>query len=156
MSIHKQIFEDAKQAMLKKEEDRLTVLKGVKAAFINELLAKKGPVVKELNDDEALAVIRRLVKQRKDSIDLFTKGGRKDLAASEASELKILETYLPAMIGEEDVKKIVEKKKTELKVTDKTKSGMLMSAIMKELKGKVDGVVVKKIVDELFINKKDD
>lgn len=150
MSIYKQIFEDAKGAMLKKEGMKLTVLKGVKAAFTNELLAKKGPVNQELSDDDALAVIRRLVKQRKDSIDLFTKGGRKDLADVEASELKILEVYLPAQMDDAEIEKIAKKKKVELKVTDKTKAGMLMSAIMKDLKGKADGGAVKKIVDELL------
>ena len=150
MSLHKKIIEDAKQAMMKKEEPRLTVLKGVKATFTNELLSKKGAPQTELPDEEALASVRRLVKQRKDSIEQFTKGGRKDLAESESAELKILEIYLPSQMSEADVKKVVEKKRAELGVTDKTKSGMLMSAVMKELKGKDDGAVVKKIVDELF------
>ena len=150
MSIYKQILEDAKGAMLKKEELRLMVLKGVKAAFTNELLVKKGPVNQELSDEDALAVIRRLVKQRKDSIDLFTKGARKDLADNEAKELKILEVYLPAQMSEADVKKVAEKKKAELNIADKSKSGMLMSAVMKELKGKADGSVVKKVIDQLF------
>ena len=150
MSIYKQILEDAKGAMLKKEELRLMVLKGVKAAFTNELLVKKGPVNQELSDDDALSVIRRLVKQRKDSIDLFTKGARKDLADNEAKELKILEVYLPAQMSEADVKKVAEKKKAELNIADKSKSGMLMSAVMKELKGKADGSVVKKVIDQLF------
>lgn len=150
MSIHKQIIEDAKEAMLNKEDLRLLVLKGVKATFTNELLAKKGALQEELKDDEALAVIRRLVKQRKDSIEQFTKGGRKDLVKNEQAELKILEVYLPADMSEKDVRKIIEKKKVELKITDKSKSGMLMSAVMKDLKGKADGMVVKKIVEELL------
>lgn len=137
--------------MLNKEETKLTVLKGVKATFTNELLAKKGLLSKELSDEEALAVIRRLVKQRKDSIDLFTKGGRKDLADTETSELKILEVYLPVQMSDGEIEKLAKKKKAELKITDKTKAGMLMSAVMKELKGKVDGSAVKKVVDGLFI-----
>jgi|SRR3989344_73760 len=157
MSIHKKIIEDAKEAMIKKEELRLMVLKGVKAAFTNELLVKKGPVNQELSDEDALAVIRRLVKQRKDSIDLFTKGARKDLADNESKELKILEVYLPEQMSEADVKKVVEAKKAELGIADlpdrqagKSKSGILMSVVMKELKGKADGSVVKKVVDQLF------
>jgi uncharacterized protein YqeY len=72
------------------------------------------------------------------------------LAKSEEAELKILEVYLPEMMSEADVRKVADRKKEELGITDKAKSGMLMSAIMKELKGKADGAVVKKVVDELI------
>lgn len=150
MALHKQIMEDAKEAMLKKEELRLMVLKGVKAAFANELLAKKGSVAKELSDEEAFLILRRLVKQRKDSIEQFEKGGRKDLVENETAELEILEKYLPAMMGGEEIKKIVKNKIKKLGIADKTKSGILMSAVMKELKGKADGMAVKKAVDELL------
>jgi uncharacterized protein len=150
MSIHKQILEDAKQAMLKKNELCSLVLKGVKAAFINEIIAKNDPKKTELTDDEAIAIIRRLVKQRTDSIEQFTKGNRKDLADVEAKESKILEVYLPAMMSDKDVRKIVEKKKKELGISDKSKAGLLMSATMKELKGKADGATVKREVDKLF------
>lgn len=150
MTLHAKIVADAKQAMIKKEEIRLTVLKGVKATFTNELLAKKGVPQTELSDEDALAVIRRLVKQRKDSIEQFEKGGRKDLADAEAAELKILDAYMPAMMTEADIKKVAEKKKAELNISDKAKSGMLMATIMKELKGKADGSAVKKVVEELL------
>lgn len=150
MSLHQKIIEEAKQAMLKKDEPRLTVLKSVKAAFANELLAQKGKPQTELADEEALAILRRLVKQRKDSVEQFSKGGRQDLVKSETSELKILEAYLPAQMNEEDIIKIVKKKKTELGIVDKTKAGMLMSVIMKELKGKADGTIVKSAVDRLL------
>ncbi|NQV88486.1 MAG: GatB/YqeY domain-containing protein, partial [Parcubacteria group bacterium] len=95
-------------------------------------------------------IIRRAVKQRKDSIEQFKKGGREDLVKSEESELIILQTYLPQMMSVDEIKKVVETKKTELGITDKSKVGLLMSAIMKELKGKADGGDVKKIVEELF------
>lgn len=143
-------MDDAKEAMLKREELRSTVLKGVKAAFSNELLAKKGALQTELADEDALAIVRRLVKQRKDSIEQFTKGGRKDLADNESSELAILESYLPAMMSEDDVRKVVENKKEELDITDKAKSNMLLGAVMKELKGKADGAMVRSIVERLF------
>ncbi len=150
MSLYKQIIEDAKQAMIKKEEPRLTVIKGVKATFANELLSKKGAPQTELNDEDALAILRRLVKQRKDSIEQFGKGGRQDLVDNEQAELEILEKYLPAQMNESEVTKIAEKKKTELGITDKKKTGVLMSAIMKELKGKADGAMVKKVVEEIL------
>lgn len=148
MSIHKKIVEDAKKAMLEKKELELLVLKGVKASFMNELLVKK-PAKEELNDEEALAVIKRLANQRKDSIEQFTKGGRADLAKKEQAELEILELYLPKMMDEKEVRKIVEKKVKELGA-EKGKTGSLMSALMKDLKGKADGAIVKKVVDEIF------
>lgn len=150
MSIHAKILEDAKQAMLKKDALRSTVLKGVKAVFMNEIISKADPKKTELTDDEALNILRRLSKQRKDSIDQFTKGGRKDLADAEMAELAVLESYLPTMMAEADVRKIISAKKMELGVTDKSKAGVFMSAVMKELKGKADGAIVKKIVDELL------
>lgn len=150
MSLHKQIIEDAKQAMLKKDEPRLTVLKGVKATFTNELLAKKGKPQTELSDEEALQILRRLVKQRKDSIEQFGKGGRQDLVKDETAELKILEAYLPSQMSEVDIRKITQRKMKELGISDKAKIGMLTGAVMKELKGNADGAVVKKIIEELF------
>jgi uncharacterized protein YqeY len=149
MSLYKKIIDDAKEAMVKKEELRLNVLKGLKAAFMNEMLAKKTSTP-ELGDEETLNVVRRAVKQRRDSIEQFGKGGRKDLVDSEMAELKILEAYLPAMMSEADIKKVAEKKKAELGFSDKTKAGMLMSAIMKDLKGKADGTDVKRIVEEIL------
>jgi len=135
--------------MLAKDSVRLNTLKSIKAAFTNELLAKPKPE-KELTDSEALAVIRRLVKQRKDSIEQFEKGGRQDLVKVERAELKILEIYLPAALGAGEIKKIAEKKKAELGITDRAKIGQLIGAVMKETKGQADGVEVKKIVDGLF------
>ena len=103
-----------------------------------------------LNDEEALAVINRLAKQRKDSIEQFKKGNREDLVKIEKAQLTVLETYLPKMMDKDEIEKIVKVKKEELKITDASKKGMLMSVIMKDLKGKADGSVVKKIVDSLF------
>lgn len=148
MSIHKIIKDGIKEAMLKKDVLRLTVLRGVSSAFTNEIIAKdiKGD---ELGDEEALAVIRRLVKQRKDSIEQFTKGGRPELAKAEEAEMKILEAFLPQMMSEDEVRKVVEAKIASAGNVDKTKIGQFIGSVMKELKGKADGAVVKKVVEEL-------
>jgi hypothetical protein len=148
--IHKEIKEKVKEAMLAKDQTRLLVLRNILSSFTNELVTKKRKPNEELGDDDAFAVIRRLTKQRKDSIEQFTKGGRMDLVENEQTELKILETFLPKMMSKEEIKKIAEAKKAELGITDKAKSGMLMSGIMKELKGKADGSDVKAVVEELF------
>jgi len=150
MSLHQQILNDAKEAMLKRDETKSLVLKGVKATFTNEIIGKNDAKKTELTDEEALTIIRRLVKQRKDSIEQFTKGNRKDLADEEAKELTILETYLPKMMSESEIIKLAKAKKTELGISDKAKAGILMSSLMKDLKGKADGTLVKKVVDNLL------
>ena len=155
--LHEEIKGEIKKAMLAKNEVRLMVMRGLVAAFTNELVATKRMPQDILPDDDALAVIRRQVKQRKDSIEQFEKGGREDLANDEKAELAILETYLPQMMSKEEIKKIVEAKIAELGSSDlpasqagKAKSGMLVGALMKELKGKADGADVKAVVDELL------
>ena len=150
MSIHTDIKGKIIEAMKAKDAPRLLVVRGLSAAFTNELVAKGKKPQGELTDEEAFAVIKRAVKQRKDSIEQFTKGGRKDLADSETAELKILETFIPASMGRDEIKKVVASKQKELGITDKTKMGQLMSAVMKELKGKADGNDVKAEVEALF------
>lgn len=147
--IHKTIKEDLKKAMLAKEQEKVLVLRGVLAGFTNEMISKKINS-EEIPDENAFDVLRRLVKQRKDSIDQFTKGGRVDLAKNEESEMKILETYLPQMMSKDEVVKIVQTKITEAGTVDKTKIGQFMGGIMKELKGKADGALVKEVVEELL------
>jgi hypothetical protein len=120
------------------------------ASFTNELVSKNRKPNEILTDEEAIAVITRLSKQRKDSIEQFRKGNREDLVEKEQAELAILETYLPKLMDKSEVEKIARAKKDELGITNITKKGMLMSALMKDLKGKADGMMVKEIVDSLF------
>ncbi len=133
-----------------KDSVRLETLRAMVAGFTNELVAKNRKPSEMLNDEEALAVITRLSKQRKDSIEQFKKGNREDLVKVEEAQLAILETYLPKLMDKSEVVKIAEAKKTELGITDATKKGMLMSALMKDLKGKADGTLVKEVVEQLF------
>jgi len=148
--LHSDIKNNIKEAMIAKDSVRLETYRGMLAAFTNELVSKNRKPSEMLSDDEALGVIARLVKQRKDSIEQYTKGNRADLVKEESAQLAILETYLPKMMERGDVEKIVKNKKEELGITDATRKGMLMSVVMKELKGKVDGTLVKEIVDSLF------
>ena len=108
---------------------------------------KKRPPQDTLEDDAVITVITRLAKQRKDSIDQFTKGNRPELAEKEKLELAILEEYLPQQLSIEEIKAVVEAKMTELGVSDRSKMGLLMGALMKDLKGKADGKLVKEAVD---------
>ncbi len=148
--LHEQIKSGIKEAMMAKDTVKLETLRAMVAAFMNDLVAKGKKPQEMLNDEEALAVITRLSKQRKDSIEQFKKGGREDLVKVEEAQLAILETYLPKLMEKSEVEKIAKSKKEELGITDATKKGMLMSALMKDLKGKADGTVVKEAVDALF------
>lgn len=148
--LHEQIKNGIKDAMMKKDAVLLETLRGMVAAFMNELVAKQRKPQEMLTDEEVLAVITRMSKQRKDSIEQFKKGGREDLVKEEEAQLKILDTYLPALMSKEEVMKFAVAKKSELGIEDGTKKGLLMSALMKDLKGKADGSLVKEAVDSLF------
>ncbi len=138
-------------AMKAKDEVRLRTIRGVLSAFTNELVAQKRRPTEILSDEDALNVIRRAVKQRKDSIEQFTAGGRNDLAEGESAELAILEQFLPQMMGREEIKVVVEKKMSELGVTSKADAGKLTGTVMKDLKGLADGADVKSVIDSLLI-----
>ena len=148
--IQQKIREEIKVAMREKDQLVLNTLRGVLAAFTNELVAKGRKPQEELNEAEEIAVLKRLAKQRKESIVQFEKGNRNDLSEVEEKELKIIEKYLPEEIGEEEIRKTALKKKEELNVTDKSKVGILVGAVMKEMKGQADGKTVKDIVESLF------
>lgn len=150
MSLHIQIKDEIKKAMLAKDTVRLNALRNLSAAFTNELVAKMRKPNEELGDEDAITVIRRMAKQRKDSIEQFEKAGRNDLVAEEKSELAILETYLPQMMSRDSIKPLAEAKKAELGITDKSGVGKLIGALSKELKGKADGADIKAVVDSLF------
>ncbi len=151
MNLHQTIKDQIQKCMKEGDKVRLEVMRGLVTAFTNELVAKKRTPQDFLTDEEALEVIIRLSKQRKDSIDQFTKGGRMDLVEEETKQLEILSEYLPKMMEEGEIEEIAKIKKEELGLTDPNKKGMLMSALMKELKGKADGTIVKEVVDQLFI-----
>jgi len=148
--LHEQIKNKIKEAMMAKDSIRLETYRGMLAAFTNELVSKGRKPNEMLTDEEAVVVITRLSKQRKDSIEQFKKGNREDLVKKEEAELAILETYLPKLMDRSEVETIARTKKDELGITDAAKKGMLMSALMKDLKGKADGSVVKEVVDSLF------
>lgn len=141
-----QIRQDMITAMKAREELRLSVVRSMITAFTNELVAKGRKPSDQLNDDEALVVLKRLAKQRMDSAEQFDKGGRPELAEKERKELAIIEAYLPARASREAIEKAVREKMTEMNVTDKSGAGKLMGAIMKTLGSTADGNEVKAVV----------
>lgn len=150
MKLHQDIKEQIKDAMKAKNTILLETLRSIVSACTNELVAKGKKPQEYLSDTEVIAVITRLSKQRKDSIEQFKKAGRDDLVKDEQDQLSIFETFLPKLMNSSDVEVIARVKKDELGITDASKKGLLMSALMKELKGKADGMIVKEVVDALF------
>ncbi len=154
--IHKNIKEQIKDALRAKDTIRLDTLRGLNALFMNEMLSSATGVTATefISDDKALALIKRSVKQRKDSIEQFTKGGREDLVSKEQAELKILESYMPTMMGREEIKLVARTRIAALKASgtvDPKASGKIVGMIMKELAGKADGMDVKGVVEELLV-----
>lgn len=148
MTIHETIKKQIVDAMRAKDSLRLETLRSLTALFSNELIAKGSPD-QFINDESALALIKRSVKQHKDSIDQFTKGGRADLADKEKAELAILEVFLPQMMSKDEIKKIAEEKMKTVGKPDAKKLGQFIGMLLKELKGKADGADVKSVVEEL-------
>jgi uncharacterized protein YqeY len=150
MTLQEKIKEQMKEAMKAKNEVRILVLRSVLAAFTNELVNLKRTPQDSLSDDEALVVISRLAKQRKDSISQFEAGGRADLAEAEKTELAVLEEFLPTLMSVDEIRAFAEAKKSEMGISDASQKGQFMGALMKDLKGKADGTDVKNVVDGLF------
>lgn len=150
MTLQEQIKEKIKEAMKAKDDLRLSVMRGVSSAITNELVSQKKTPQDSLDDEGVLTVITRLAKQRKESIKQFEEGGRPELAEDEKRELTVLEEFLPEMMSVEEIQKIAEAKKDEMGIDDPSKKGMLMGALMKDLKGRADGGDVKNVVESLF------
>lgn len=150
MTLQEQIREKLKTAMKEKDQTSLDTLRAVLAGCTNELVASGKTPQDILDDAGVMKVVTKLVKQRKDSIDQFTTAGRADLVAGEQAQLYILEQFIPEQMSEEKIRAIVVAKQTELGMADKSKSGMLVGAVMKEIGGAADGALVKKIVEGLF------
>jgi uncharacterized protein len=148
MSLKTQIVEELTAAMKAGEELKKEVLRMLKAEVMKEEVS--GSEKRELGDADIIKIVKRMVKQRKDSIEQFEKGGRTELAEKEKTEIPILEAYLPAQMSKEDIVAIVMKKKAELGVDDKSKMGMLIGAVMKEVGDSAEGNIVKGIVEQSF------
>lgn len=135
--------------MKAKDAVRLSVMRALSASITNELVSKQRGPDGQLTEDEVMSLISRSAKQHKDSIEQFRAGNREDLVASEQAELDILTSLLPAQMSREEIEKLVNEKIAAEGITA-DKKNMLMGALMKELKGKADGTVVKEVVEASF------
>lgn len=148
MTIHENIKKQIVDAMRAKDSIKLDTLRSLTALFSNELIAK-GSAETFIDDEGALTLIKRSVKQHRDSIEQFEKGGRKDLVDKEKAELVILEVFLPQMMSKDEIRRVVEAKVASTGAIDKAKMGQFIGTLMKELKGKADGADVKAVVEEM-------
>lgn len=145
--LKQQLRDELKQSMLAKDTARTSVLRMVISA-IGYYEIQKGGAGYEASDEDVLNVIQKEVKQHKDSIEQFKAGNRQELADKETMELKMLEKYLPAQMGEEEIKKLVLEAISQTKATNPSDMGKVMGALMPKTKGKADGSLVSKIVRE--------
>jgi uncharacterized protein YqeY len=150
MDLHTQIKNELMTAMKAKDAIKLRTVRSMLTAFTNELVATGKTPQEMLDDGGVLGVIKRLAKQRKESILQFDAAGRTDLSEPEKEELVVLESYLPQMMSRDEIRPIVAEKIAEMGAVDKSKMGMLIGALMKELNGKADGGDVKVVVEELL------
>ena len=144
MSLLERLNNDMKQAMKNKEKDKLSVIRMLKAAIQNEELKLR----QELTDEEELTVLSRELKQRKDSLEEFENAGRADLVDKVRIEIGYVEEYMPEQLSAEEISEIVKQTIKEVNATSKADMGRVMGALMPRVKGKADGSLVNKLVQQ--------
>ena len=138
MSLQQQIDNDLKESMKARQAERLGVLRMLKAALKNVAIEKGGPDV-ALEDADVIAVIRKQVKQRQDSVESFIKGGRPELASKEEAEIVVLDGYLPQALSAEELTAIVKESIAESGATSKAQMGLAMKVAKEKVAGRADG-----------------
>src|ERR1700751_896255 len=148
MSLEQKIMADLKIAMLAKDEKALRGLRAIKAAI---LLAKTSEGAGgELNEDDEIKLLQKLVKQRKDSLEIYQQQNRSDLAKKEQEEIEVIEKFLPKQLSAEELQLKKKKIIAETGVTSPSDMGKVMGAASKKLSGKADGKTISAVVKELL------
>jgi uncharacterized protein YqeY len=148
MSLEQKIMAELKPAMLAKDEKTVRSLRAVKAAIIVAKTAEGASG--ELSDDEEIKLLQKLVKQRKDSLEIFTKQNRPDLAAKEQEEIEVIERFLPAQMSAEELKAKLQEIIQRTGASTPADLGKVMGIASKELAGKADGKSISTTVKELL------
>lgn len=144
MSLFKKIQNDMYTAMKAGEKESTNTLRITLAKLKDKQIEKRD----DLTEEEVIKIIQTLVKQRKESIELYVQGGRNELADIEKNEIALLKKYLPQMISENDIKNIVETVINEVGATSMSDMGKIMQEVMKRGKGLIDGRIAQKFVQE--------
>lgn len=142
MSLTEQINNDIKAAMKARESDKLAALRDIKSKLLLEATSGSG----EVSDEAASKIVMKLYKQRMDTYDLYIKEGREDLAADEKFQAEVIGAYMPEMMSEDEIRKIVQEKITAIGASGPQDIGKVMGPIMGQLNGKADGSVISSIV----------
>ena len=143
--LERKIFNDYKEAMKNRDTLKSSALSFLRASLINVAIEKKK---KNLDDNDCIAVIKKQIKQRQDSIEQFQKGNRQDLADKETKELEILKSYLPPELPAEEIKKIIEEAVALTAAQDMKDMGKVMKEITAKIAGRADGKLVSDLVRE--------
>lgn len=146
--IEKKLLEDLKTAMKEKDSVKLETIKLLRAAIKNAKIEKG----EDLTEEDIFRIIRKEIKKRTEAIELYKQGGRQELAEKEKKEKEILESYLPPMLSEEEIKKLAQEVIKETGAIDLKDMGKVMKEMMQRVKGRADGATVNKIVRELLSN----
>ena len=146
-TLSQQIVTEIKEAMKAKDQARLAVLRSLKSELQKDTIAKHG-ADGELSEADCLAVVRRAIKQREDSLAQFKDAGREELAATEEAEIEILKAYLPAQLSEDEVKALVAEVIAEVGATSKKEMGQVMKALQAKTAGRADNKLLSKLVME--------
>ncbi|MGC8782090.1 MAG: GatB/YqeY domain-containing protein [Anaerolineae bacterium] len=147
-ALEERLNNDLKDAMRRNDETRKLAIRAVKAAITQAKVA--GTEARELSEQEVLAIIAKQIKQRRESIEEFTRGNRPDLVAKEQAEIEVLEAYLPKQLSEEEIRARAQAVIAELGVTDLKGLGPVMKRLTAELKGVADGGTINRIVRGLL------
>ena len=148
MSLFDQVSEDIKKAMLAKDKVALDALRGIKKEFLEAKTAKGGDG--ELHDDKALQILQKMVKQRKESAQMYIDANRPELAEDELAQCKIIERYLPAMLSEEELTAALQEIIAQVGATGPQDMGKVMGVATKQLAGKAEGKAINLKVRELL------
>jgi uncharacterized protein len=143
MSLKEKINEDLKTAMKSQDAVRTETLRSIRAEIIK---MDKSGMQREMNEEEELQLLSRQVKMRKESIEMFEKGNRADLAEKEKMQLDIINEYMPKPLSREEAESIINNVISEIGEVTEKDFGKVMSASMKSLKGKIDGKIIQEIV----------
>ena len=146
MSLIERIDEDIKKALKAGEKEKLTVLRGLKSDIKYKQIDKG----EELSDDDVVAVLGSARKKVRDSIAQFEKGGRDDLVEKEKFGLGVIEQYLPEQMSEEKLVEIIKNAITETGADSPAKMGLVMKAVIPQVKGQADGKLISRLVMELL------
>lgn len=148
MNLFDQISEDIKKAMLAKDKVALDALRGIKKEFLEAKTAKGGDG--ELHDDKALQILQKMVKQRKESAQMYIDANRPELADDELAQCKIIERYLPAMLSEDELRAELEQIIAQVGAAGPQDMGKVMGVATKQLAGRAEGKAISTMVRTLL------